>query len=379
MLPPLTKSTNIKSYFKRFDNFVKCNKTEADIQKATLLTVIGEDGYELLETLCHPTDPSDMTLEQLKEELIKHLAPEPSVAASRYCFQQCRQSEGQAFVDFLAELRKAAAHCKFNVIPANPLNDRLRDQIIFGLRDEKVRSKLLGVKELTYEQAVEIVKTSDSSKAEAKEMEISKQVSKVRSFEATKRPRWPCYRCNGTGHYHQDCRFKEAICDACKKKGHIKAACRSLRNRPGVERPDEGKEFKKATKKTGKVKKAGEDSNEDNSNDEDGDIYWLKKVDKVLKSPRDTIMLTCVLDGTPVTMELDTGCGLSLAPMDFYNRYLRHLPLQRCTRSLRTYSNEKIEVLGQVHVNVHHNQQTKNLALIIVSNGAGALFGRNWL
>ena len=77
-LPPLTKSTNIKSYFKRFDKFVKCNKIEEDIQKATLLTVIGEGGYGLLETLCHPDDPSDKTLEQLKEEFVKHLAPEPS-------------------------------------------------------------------------------------------------------------------------------------------------------------------------------------------------------------------------------------------------------------------------------------------------------------
>ena len=139
--------------------------------------MIGEDGYELLETLCHPDEPSDKALEQLKEELVKHLAPEPSVAASRYSFQQCRQREGQAFTDFLAELRKAATHCEFNVLQANPLEDCLRDQIIFGLRDKKVRSKLLGVKGLTNQQAVESVKTADSSKAETKEMELSKQVS----------------------------------------------------------------------------------------------------------------------------------------------------------------------------------------------------------
>ena len=80
-----------------------------------------------------------------------------------------------------------------------------------------------------------------------------------------------------------------------------------------------------------------------------------------------------------MTMELDTGCGLSLAPMDFYNRHLRHLPLQPCARSLRTYFNDRIEVVGQVEVKVEHNQQVKKLTLIIVSDGAGALFGRNWL
>ena len=36
-----------------------------------------------------------------------------------------------------------------------------------------------------------------------------------------------CYRCGGPGHKPSDCRFKELICNNCKKKGHIARACRS--------------------------------------------------------------------------------------------------------------------------------------------------------
>ena len=36
-----------------------------------------------------------------------------------------------------------------------------------------------------------------------------------------------CSRCGLTNHKSTDCRFKEATCHSCGKKGHIKRACRS--------------------------------------------------------------------------------------------------------------------------------------------------------
>jgi hypothetical protein len=36
-----------------------------------------------------------------------------------------------------------------------------------------------------------------------------------------------CYRCNGTDHLADKCRFKESTCNHCHRKGHIRAACRS--------------------------------------------------------------------------------------------------------------------------------------------------------
>ena len=38
-----------------------------------------------------------------------------------------------------------------------------------------------------------------------------------------------CYRCGLTNHKPNDCRFKEAMCHSCGKKGHIKRACKSSR------------------------------------------------------------------------------------------------------------------------------------------------------
>ena len=35
----------------------------------------------------------------------------------------------------------------------------------------------------------------------------------------------PCYRYNRTNHTPDKCKFKDEICHACSKKGHIKRAC----------------------------------------------------------------------------------------------------------------------------------------------------------
>ena len=38
----------------------------------------------------------------------------------------------------------------------------------------------------------------------------------------------PCYRCGGK-HAPRDCRFKDAVCHSCKKRGHLARVCRSKR------------------------------------------------------------------------------------------------------------------------------------------------------
>ena len=62
-------------------------------------------------------------------------------------------------------------------------------------------------------------------------------------MEKAKQPTKACYRCDGTGHSANDCRFKEVTCNHCRKKGYIAKACRSRNRQPGakpVRRASEG-------------------------------------------------------------------------------------------------------------------------------------------
>ena len=108
------------------------------------------------------------------------------------------------------------------------------------------------------------------------------------------KPKKPCYRCNGTNHSPDKCRFKDEICHVCSKKGHIKRACLS----------------KKQTDQKKKVHSVDRD-------DTDDDLYISTLYAdcnsvKENKSCADIIWITPRVKGKTFKMELDTGSAVSV-------------------------------------------------------------------
>ena len=354
-LEPWNAGMDFAMYVERLELFLKANKVANALKVATALSVMGAEIFELLSNLCHPKKPADLDFADMIARLKKRLAPEPSVAASRYRFQQVTQQEGQTTGEFISELQRAASHCKFNCAAKDPLGERLRDQLIFGIRNERLRSRLIADGEISFEEAVNLVQREEVINSGAREIGISKSptLAYVSSFAPghqknakRKAGTKTCFRCGQAGHDQAICRFKDALCHFCKKKGHIKAVCRQ-RSKPS------------------RVKVVEPEREAD---------YWIKKLGE-----GEAIFLSCRIEGRAASMELDTGCALSLAPRAFYDKFCSHLPIQPCSKDLKTYTSGKVDVLGEVHVKVEHNDQVERMPLIIVREGHGALFGRNWL
>jgi len=53
-----------------------------------------------------------------------------------------------------------------------------------------------------------------------------------------------------------------------------------------------------------------------------------------------------------VQFQVDTGCGMSIVPKEFYNKHLKHLPLKPTSVVLEMYTKEVLKPLGEVTVNV---------------------------
>jgi hypothetical protein len=74
-----------KNYVERLEFYFAANGiTDADVQKAILLSASGPKTYHLCRNLCSPQTPSDKTYAQLKELLKTHLHPTPNPIAERY-------------------------------------------------------------------------------------------------------------------------------------------------------------------------------------------------------------------------------------------------------------------------------------------------------
>ena len=84
------------------------------------------------------------------------------------------------------------------------------------------------------------------------------------------------------------------------------------------------------------------------------------------------------INGRPLVMELDTGAAVSLVPDSVFKDLCPGKHFQESTH-LRTYSGERLPVLGQLQVEVRCGDQQARLPLRVVQGQGLDLFGRDWL
>ena len=84
------------------------------------------------------------------------------------------------------------------------------------------------------------------------------------------------------------------------------------------------------------------------------------------------------INDQPLIMELDTGAGVSMISERTYQSMLAQTQLQPLNVPLRTYTGERMKVLGKVSVTVRYEHNAPvDLPLVIEGEGP-SLFGRNW-
>ena len=78
-------------------------------------------------------------------------------------------------------------------------------------------------------------------------------------------------------------------------------------------------------------------------------------------------------------MELDTGAAYTIISEQSRKTHFPELKLRPSSVRLKTYTDEKIDVLGQLHVHVKYGDQDAPLVLLVVGGDGPSLLGRNWL
>ena len=168
------------------------------------LNGIGGTAYGILCSLVAPDSPMTKSLEVLTEKLRDHYEPRPIKKAERFHFHKRDQHSGESITEFVAELCRLAAQCKFEAY----LDEALRDRFVCRLRSETIQRSLLSEKELTFASAVEKAKSMEAAHMNAQTLKSStlavgrvntRQTSKRRASPPT-RGQKPCHRCGNLGH-----------------------------------------------------------------------------------------------------------------------------------------------------------------------------------
>ena len=235
--------------FKAQFEVVKIARKYADMgaveQIANLLLLMGSDSVPIFNQFTfHDTNEGQTkTLENVIAMFDRHFEPVKNVIFERVKFNSMKQAT-LSIHQFITQLQSQADNCDYGVMR----NEMIRDRIVVGVNDDKLREYLIDVEDLDLNKCITKAKQYVSHHAQASKLTSNdlgtENLDAIRQPQASsytphnearpnrpdfQRRRWPaenamskskCDFCNKTFHQRDRCPARYSTCHACKGRGH---------------------------------------------------------------------------------------------------------------------------------------------------------------
>jgi hypothetical protein len=99
----------------------------------------------------------NLTFQEIVARVEDLVNPPPLEIHERYRFHTRRQQAGESAADYMVALRKIALSCNFGA----DLDNRLRDQFVFGLANVEIQTYLLRQPQLTVDNVVQLAQACE--------------------------------------------------------------------------------------------------------------------------------------------------------------------------------------------------------------------------
>ncbi|XP_060807623.1 uncharacterized protein LOC132901728 [Amyelois transitella] len=346
------KSTCWKNWLQQFEWYaiaVQLDKKPADVQAATFMAVIGPEAIEIYNSF-NLSDAEKKNLAAIKNRFKEYFAPKTNISFERYIFFKIEQNEDEHFNEFLTRIKTQAIKCEFD----NLLDEMLKDKIVFGIRSNQVREKLLTEDKLDLTKAINICKTSEQASKQLDEFESKNKTDKVlvvknKSVKNKENENFDCKRC-GTNHKRRECPAFNKPCTKCNKNGHFAKMCRTKNYNPKLKN---------------KVNTVEEMS--DCSEDE---VYISAVSGGDKKDWTETIQVGKI----KFDAKLDTGAQCNVLPRHLMNKLKASLKPSR-TKNLISYTEDKMAVLGEAELLCKIKNEKRNIIFKIVKEKVTPILG----
>ncbi|XP_075733513.1 uncharacterized protein LOC142775690 isoform X1 [Rhipicephalus microplus] len=341
-------SKNWQTFKQRFELFLAASEP-SDKQRsvssktALLLSVAGEDAIEIFNTLSFTEGEDKADYATVIKKFDEYFTLQTNEVHERYVFRKRVQSQGEPFEHFLRDLKKQARACNFGTL----LDSMVRDQIVYGTNDDRVREKLLRDCELTLQKAEHVCKAAEASALRQETWERGqKQVDAVRKAGPnTKNAQVSMYTCSKCGRTHQpgNCPAFGRTCRKCQKRNHFAICCRS-------------------SALVGEIQ------------DHEDDFSILEVSTRGVTSQRDwTVRMT--VNNVSVELKVDTGSQANLLPVRIYNRMHPSPEMKQSSVVLHSYGGDTIKHLGVIRTEATLGDQAIPLDFFVVRKGRQAILG----
>lgn len=353
--------------------------------------------------------------DSLVKQLDRLFAASTNPLVERHEFTSRRQLPGESFLDYVTVLKEKAVRCKFGLTYA----ERVRDQIIHGSSNARVREKLLAYgEELSLEKAEEVGRTLEAlslaNQAFApSQPENVQAVGQGAQYGGAKRKNgrasWggrdvtsaypggqdgdfqpqsssgfrapvpngksqgdfqpqSCDRCGSRRHQSsfRNCPARSRRCNACNAWGHFASMCRKT---APVQRV-----FPRGAVDVAPEQQASTQLNSASSSSVLSSDHPSSPVLTVSTSSRRDLVVHAVVDGVTLRLLVDTGASVSLMTAeDFQRHFSKQHSLSKAVVDLRNFSKQRIRILGSFQAPVKVLQRSCSVVFYVTDKGTSLL------
>ncbi|KAL7851936.1 hypothetical protein SRHO_G00177210 [Serrasalmus rhombeus] len=364
--------------------------TKPDTRKiAVLLTVAGPQAIEVYNTFLFREGEDKDKFEDVLKKFDAHCSPKKNETYERYVFRSRTQQQHEPFDNFLTDLKLKAQTCNFDTLR----DSMIRDQIVFGVSDKKMRERLLREAELTLEGAIKICQASELAVQHVKTFNEPGLLSGANDgvavgavFSDKKKRGHPlpkgikqkemlfnCKRC-GSQHLPRRCPAFGKQCSKCNGRNHFAKQCFS-RGKDGkkaqsvnvIEDTDLSETFfvgmltcenSPETKTTNSVRQSE-----------------TKHLEKKRQVDRDKWVVPLEVNGTVVALKLDTGAKANLISLSDIKAMKIKPKIKRKSVLLKNYNGQEIDCLGTCRLKITVKYKVHHVLFSVVAEGLDSLLG----
>ncbi|XP_018372980.1 PREDICTED: uncharacterized protein LOC108767548 [Trachymyrmex cornetzi] len=162
------QALNWKKFKKSFELYLVAtgaSKKAEEIKAAILMHCIGEQAVDVIDTLGLTEDELKVK-DTIIAKLDTYFVPKTNESVERHKLNMRIQGPTESFNDFLQDLRNIAASCNFG----NMKDDLIKDRIVCGIYNAKVKDRLLREDGLDLDKAIKICRAAECTENHLKNL-----------------------------------------------------------------------------------------------------------------------------------------------------------------------------------------------------------------